>query len=347
MPLSTALTRREMSLIARNMGLATLVGGVLGTSRSAFAQQAKAVFGHFGSANPQTLSKATNSFQTAMGDRAKVEYVTVSAGPQILSAMAGDSMDICNLGSSPMVVGFGQGLKISMVYVQKVITDSECLAVRNEAGIAKLSDLKRKKIGLPFNTSVHFAMLGVLEEAGMRPADVTLINMRPDSILAAWRRKDIDATYIWYPVLGQAVADGGTILAKTGDLAAKGTLVFDAIIVRNAFKEQHPELVLAYLKEYDRLCRLYREKPDEVVATLAPFLSIKPEVAREYVTTFYTLAPQEMATDAWMGKPGAKDTGVLKTIRKQAEFLKAADQLKTVPASFEPFVDSSFLGKML
>ena len=341
------LSRRDLGRLARNLGLASVAGGVLGRPRSASAEPARAVLGHFGSANPQTLSKATNSFQAAMGDRAKVEYATVSAGPQILSAMAGDSMDLCNIGSSPMVVGFGQGLKISMVYMQKIITDSECLAVRNEAGIGSVRDLKGKKVGLPFNTSVHFAMLGVLESAGLAPSDVTLINMRPDSIVAAWRRKDIDAAYIWYPVLGEVVKDGGTILAKTGDLAAKGTLVFDGIVVRNAFKERHPDLVLAYLKEYDRLCGLYRNRPEEVVASLAPFLSLKPEVVRDYIDTFYTLTPAEMASDAWMGRPGSKDTGVIKTLAKQAEFLKAADQLKTVPASFEPFVDARFLARML
>jgi taurine transport system substrate-binding protein len=48
-----------------------------------------------------------------------------------------------------------------------------------------------------------------------------------------------------------------------------------------------------------------------------------------------------------MGMPGAKNTGVLKTLRDQAEFLKDSDQVKTIPDSFAPFVDSSFLAKMV
>jgi ABC-type taurine transport system substrate-binding protein len=54
-----------------------------------------------------------------------------------------------------------------------------------------------------------------------------------------------------------------------------------------------------------------------------------------------------MLTDAWMGAPGAKDTGVLKTIRAQAEFLKGADQVRNMPADFAPLVDSSFIAKMV
>ena len=39
--------------------------------------------------------------------------------------------------------------------------------------------------------------------------------------------------------------------------------------------------------------------------------------------------------------------GQPRTLAAQAEFLKAADQLPNVPASFEPYVDSSFLAKMI
>jgi taurine transport system substrate-binding protein len=336
-----SFTRRDFGLLAGNLALVSLIGGRAG------AAEAVAMLGHFSSANPQTYAKATGAFEKAFAGRAAVNYAAVSAAPQIIAAMAGGSMDLCNIGSSPMVTAFAAGLKVSMIYVQKYITDSECLAVRSDAGIRRLEDLQQKTVGLPFNTSAHFAMLGALKLANLKPTDVKLINMKPDAIVAAWKRKDIDATYIWYPVLGEAVQNGGTIIFKTGDLQQVGTLVFDGIIVRNEFKEKHPDLVLDYLREYDRVCRLYREKPQDVVNVLAPYLSLAPQIATDYVKTFYSLTPQEMASDKWMGLPGAKSTGVLKTLSDQAEFLKTAEQIAAVPDSFAPFVDSSFLAKMV
>jgi taurine transport system substrate-binding protein len=341
------LSRRDALKLMMNMGVATFAGGTVIGSRSIFAQAATAVLGHFGSANPQTFAKANGAFAKALGSGVKTDFVTVGAGPQVIAAIAGNSMDICNVGSSPMVVGFAQGVKMSMVYVEKYITDSECLAVRNDAGIASLKDLKGKKIGLPFNTSVHFALLAALKTAGLGAKDVTMINIKPDSILATWQRKDIDAAFIWHPILGDLVADNGKILLKTGDLAATGTLVFDGIVVRNEFKQKHPDLVLAYLKEYDRLCTMYEKQPQEVVKVLSPFLSMTPEKTMDYINTFHSIPPKELASNTWMGMPGAKDTGVLRTLRDQAEFLKSAEQLSAVPASFEPFVDSTFLAKMV
>ena len=345
--MNDTFSRRDTLKLMANMGIATFAGGAMLRSRSVFAQQATAVLGHFGSANPQTLGKASGSFAKAFGPNVKTDFATVGGGPQVIAAIAGNSMDICNVGSSPMVVGFAQGIKMSMVYVEKYITDSECLAVRKDAGINTLKDLKGKKIGLPFNTSAHFAMLAGLKTVGLGPSDLTLVNVKADSILATWQRKDIDGAYIWHPVLGDLLADNGKLLLKTGDLAAGGTLVFDGIVVRDEFKQKQPELVLAYLKEYDRLCNMYEKQPQEVVKVLSPYLQMTPEKTMDYVNTFHSIPPKELASEKWMGMPGAKDTGVLRTLQSQAEFLKSAEQMSTIPPSWAPYVDSTFLAKMV
>ena len=332
--MNDSFSRRDTLKLMVNMGVATFAGGAMLAPR--------ACEGAAGNrrARPLRLGQSADagqgdrrSFAKAFGPDVKTDFVTVGGGPQVLAAIAGNSMDVCNVGSSPMVVGFAQGIKMSMVYVEKYITDSECLAVRKDAGINTLKDLKGKKIGLPFNTSVHFAMLAALKTVGLAASDVNLINVKADSIQATWQRKDIDGAYIWHPVLGDLVADNGKILLKTGDLAASGTLVFDGIVVRDEFKQKHPELVLAYLKEYDRLCTMYEKQPQEVVKVLS---AISCDDAREddglHQDLPFRSRRRSSRANKWMGMPGAKDTGVLRTLQAQAEFLKAADQVSDDPA---------------
>ncbi len=338
-------SRREIALLGANIGIASFA--TFGLPGRAHAQDAKAMLGHFPSANQQNFSKATGSMQKVLGDKTKVEFISVGAGPQILTAMASDSMDLCNIGSSAMIVGFAQGLPISMVYMHKVVKDSECLVVRTDSGIKELKDLKGRKIGCPFNTSVHFAVLSAMKSVGLTAADVTMVNLRPDAILAAWQRKDIDAAYIWHPVLGTLQKDAGTIIFQSGDLIAKGSLIFDGIVCRDAFKKQYPDLVLGYLKEIDRINGIYKSKPEDVAAVMAPFLQIPPETVMTIARTTHTISPMEMLTDAWMGVPGAKTSGILKAIKDQADFLKSTDQLKAMPDDFSKFVDSSFVAKMV
>ena len=246
-----------------------------------------------------------------------------------------------------MAVGLANGLPVSMVYMHKALKDDECLAVRKDAGIKTLADLKGKKVGCPFNTSVHFALIAGLKTVGLTASDVKLINLKSDGILPAWQRKDIDAAYIWNPILGKLTEADGVIIFTTGDLVATGTAMFDAIVVRNAFKESHPDLVLAYLKELNRINLIYREKPNEVADVLSPYLQVAREVPLTIAKQTYTITPQEMLTDTWMGKPGAKTSGVVRSLAAQAEFLKEADQIRAVPPDFSKFVDNSFVAKMV
>ena len=343
--MTNRLTRRDFAMLSANVSLATFM--VAGLSSTARAQQAVAKLGHFSSANQQNFSKATGSMQAAMGNGVDVQYVGATAGAQILTALASDEMDICNLGSSPMIVGFAKGLPISMIYIHKIITDSEALCVKPDSGIKGMADLKGKRVGCPFNSTAHFALLAGMKLAGLTAGDVTLINLKPDAVVAAWDSGAIDATYIWYPILKILQESGGKIIFSGTDLIAAGTFVFDGIVVRDGFKEQHPELVLIYLQELDRINTIYRDKPDEMAKIMAPYLQIAEDAALTYARNTYTLSPAEQLENTWMGEPGATDTGVLNTIKQQAAFLQEAGQITSVPDDLSKFIDSTFLQKMV
>ena len=339
-----SLSRRDFNLLGRN----ALVVALTSPGFGALAQGVTTFnLGHFSSANPQTYSKATGTLAKALEGKATLNYVAMSSAPQFLAAMAGSSLDTCAIGSSPMVTAFAQRLDVSLVYIQKIITTAEALVVRKGSGVTKLADLRGRKIGVPFNTSAHFALVGGLSKAQLKPEDVQLVNMKPDSLFATWSRGEIDAAYIWYPFRGQLVESGGQILQTTADLKDIGLAVFDGILVRNQFKRQHPDIVLAYLRNYAATAEKFRSQQETVVSDFSKFLGLPADVTRQYVSTFVTLTPAEILNNQWMGSVGAHDTGVLKSLRTQANFLLEAKQIETVPASFEPFVDSSFVARMV
>ena len=78
--MTTAFSRRDALKLIGNMGVATFAGGAMLASRPLFAQQATAVLGHFGSANPQTMGKANGAFSKALGGNVKTDFVTVTTG---------------------------------------------------------------------------------------------------------------------------------------------------------------------------------------------------------------------------------------------------------------------------
>lgn len=340
------LSRREFHLTAANMLLASAGAGSLLASGPALAQQKTVRLGTFGGIDAQNYLRAKNRVADAFGPGVNGEFVTVRAGSEVIAAMAGGSLDMCNVGSSPMVVGIANGLKASMVYVYKNIIDSECLVVQGNSGITGLAGLKGKKVGLPFNTSVHFAMIAALKTAGLGPADVQLLNMRSDQIASAWQRREIDASYIWVPVLPKLTEDGGKIIFKTGDLNAQNILVFDALLVRDEFKQKHPDLVLAFLKDYEHVAANFKKDPKDVVATMTKFLGVDEAAVMRSLNTFYPVPAKEQATKRWFGRPGDKDSGVVKTLQSQAQFLYESQQIVAVPKDVSAFVDGSFVAKL-
>ena len=337
------LSRRDFSLTAANM----LAGSSLFGVRAVFAQAQKQVnLGTFGSIDAQNYIRAKGLAPKVFGPNVKAEFVTVRAGSEVMSAMAGGSLDMCNLGSSPLVVGYANGVPVTLVYIYKNIIDSEVLVVQNSANIKSLADLKGKKLGLPYNTSVHFAAMAMLKNAGLGANDVTLINMRADQIASAWTRREIDASYIWVPVAPVITADAGTVLFKTGDLNASGLVVFDAFAVRDEFKQKNPELVLAFLKDFEQIARTFKTNPKEVVETMTKFLSVDEAAVMRSLNTFYPVPAKEQLTSRWLGKPGERDTAVVKTLQVQAEFLKDNGQITALPKDMNGLVDKSFVAQL-
>ena len=338
------LSRRDFSLIAGNLLAGSLGAGSL---FGANAQAAKEVrLGTFGSIDAQNYIRAKGLSAKTFGPNVKTEFVTVRAGSEVIAAMAGGSLDMCNLGSSPLVVGYANGAPVSLVYIYKTIIDSEALVVQNSANIKSLADLKGKKIGMPFNTSVHFAALAALKGANLGPADVQLINMRADQIASAWTRRDIDAAYIWVPVIPTIVADGGTVIFKSGDLMKSGLVMFDGFAVRDDFKKQHPELVLAFLKDFEQIAATFKQNPKEVVDTMTKFLGVDEAAVMRSLNTFYPVPAKEQMSARWLGKPGEKDAPVVRTLQVQADFLKETGQITTMPKDLNGLVDKSFVAQM-
>jgi taurine transport system substrate-binding protein len=56
---------------------------------------------------------------------------------------------------------------------------------------------------------------------------------------------------------------------------------------------------------------------------------------------------REQLTDKWLGKPGTKNSSVVKTLQVQAAFLKETGQINALPKDMNGLVDSSFLAQMV
>ena len=50
--------------------------------------------------------------------------------------------------------------------------------------------------------------------------------------------------------------------------------MFDAFLVRDEFKKKNPELVLAFLKDFEKIAVTFKQNPKDVVDTMTKFLGV-------------------------------------------------------------------------
>ncbi|MEO6083434.1 MAG: glycine betaine ABC transporter substrate-binding protein [Umezawaea sp.] len=100
-----------------------------------------------------------------------------------------------------------------------MIGDSEALVARKASGVTTIADLAGRKVAAPFGSTAHYSLLAALQQSGVDPGAVTLVDLEPQNIQAAWQRGDIDAAYVWTPVLSVVQQDGVTLTdsAKLAD----------------------------------------------------------------------------------------------------------------------------------
>jgi taurine transport system substrate-binding protein len=169
---------------------------------------------------------------------------------------------------------------------------------------------------------------------------VSIVNLRPTEITAAWARSDIDAAYVWDPALGQIKASG-KLLTTSAEVAKWGAPTFDAWIVRKDFAQKNPDFVTAFARITGEAYANYRKDPKAFAANAANTEKIvkltgaKPEEIAELLagSKFPTLPEQATLLGA----------GTVKAVTETSNFLKEQGKVDKVLADYGPYVTPKFV----
>ena len=149
----------------------------------------------FGAAGPWILGKAQGTLEQRLGT--KVRWDQISSGGAVLTALAANEVDISLLGSPPTTAGIARGLPIEVIAFEGVIASSERLIARPE--IKSMKDLEGKRIAYPPGSSSHYGLNAALKSYNVDASKVKLLGLAPVDMVAAWKRGDIDAGFVWSP----------------------------------------------------------------------------------------------------------------------------------------------------
>ncbi len=311
----------------------------LGVSGAA-AQNKTVTFAHQDMVVPYRVLIDNGELEKATGY--KINWQKIAGGGDVIRAMASGQVQIGELGSSPAAAAATQGLDLQVFWILDDIGEAEQLVAREGSGVNAITDLKGKKVGVPFVSTTHYQLLFALEDAGVNPREVEILNMRPPEIVAAWERGDIDATFVWNPALASVKANG-KVLASATELAAKGRPTFDALMVDRDWAAENKEFMTTLVRMLADIDKQYMDNKAAWTAdsaeakAVAKISGADPKDVPEAMGAYVFLGLEEQASETWLGG------GAAKALADTSQFLKDQGRVPEVQSDYAKFVTDEFV----
>lgn len=229
-----------------------------------------------------TLLKARGTLEKKLDSQGwKVTWTEFPGGPQLLEALNVGAVDFGLAGEAPPVFAQAAGAPLVYVGYEPPAPLSEAILVAKDSPIKSVKELKGKKVALNKGSNVHYLLVRALEEAGLKPADITPVYLPPADARAAFAKGAVDAWVIWDPYLAAAEAQLSVRTLRDGKglvnnhqfiLATRKFATSEAPIVKTVLSELQAADAWANANPADAAKELAAQigLPVEVVATTLP-----------------------------------------------------------------------------
>lgn len=288
--MSTRLTRRAFIAAAVAAGLA---------AAPAFAADApKEIRIDWATYNPVSLVlKERGILEKAFEkDGIAIRWVQSAGSNKALEFLNASSLDFGSTAGAAALIAKVNGNPIKSVYVYSR-PEWTALVTRPDTGIAKVADLKGKRIAATRGTDPHIFLIRALQDVGLTEKDVTIVLLQHADGKAALLRKDVDAWAGLDPMMAAAeIEDGAKLFFRKPEANTWGILN-----VREAFAAEQPELVKRVIAAYEVARKWSLENPDEVkrylvAATKLPEAVIAKQLAERTELTHSKIGAEQVAS---------------------------------------------------
>jgi taurine transport system substrate-binding protein len=321
-----------------------LAAAALFASTALFAQTKEVTFAYQDMLVPLRTIIESGELEKSTGY--KINWRQFGGGGDVIRAMASGDVQIGEAGSSPIAAAASQGQDIKLFWILDDIADAEALVVRNGSGINSLKDLTGKKVATPFVSTSHYQLLVGLKLAGVDPKGVNVLNLRPPEIAAAWERGDIDAAFIWDPVLTKIKANGKPI-ATSASIGKQGHPTFDGLVVNAKWAADNEGFVVALVKALAKADDDYRHNAAKwtvdspQIKAIAKWSKADAKDVPGAIALYRFPTPAEQLSATWLGG------GAAKALTDTAAFLKEQGRVQEVKPNYGAFVSSAYVQKAL
>lgn len=276
------ITRRTMLVSAAALTLPTVIRPVRAQSQTLRIGVQK-----YGTLIVLEASGALEKRLTPQG--VSIRWVEFPAGPQLLEALNGGSIDFGITGEAPPVFAQAAGVPFVYVAVDRTAPHGEAILVAKDSSIRTVADLKGKRVAFNRGSNVHYLLIAALEKAGLQTSDIQPVYLVPADGRAAFARGSVDAWVIWDPYLaaGQAATQARVLADATG--LARNPQFY---LASASFAKACPDLVRVLLSEIGKTDNWAVKHQADVANLLAPRTGLPLDVLHVALARLgYGIAP--------------------------------------------------------
>ncbi|WP_407549013.1 ABC transporter substrate-binding protein [Streptomyces sp. Pv4-95] len=289
-----------------------------------------------------TLLRSLGSFERELraqgrrdGKTYKVVWQDYATGAPITAQMVAGKVDIGSMGDFPLLLNAARGKQLDSPTRLISTTGYNLRGALNTVVTApgsrlrSLADLRGKKVSTSVGSAADGTLVRALQQAGIDPErGIHKLNQQPAVGASALQSGSADALsqFVAWPGLlafqgkAKALYDGGALKLPT----------FHGVTVRDAFADQRPAVVKAFLTAQRAATRYLQDHPVDAAQRVAKSTGLPPEVVYLYngaggIATFDpTLKPALVAA-----------------LKKDVAVLRAAKL--TGPVDVDAFVDDQYV----
>jgi sulfonate transport system substrate-binding protein len=191
-----------------------------------------------------------------------IRWVQTLGSNKALEFLNAGSIDFGSTAGSAALLGKINGNPIKSIYVYSR-PEWTALVSRKDTPIAKIEDLKGKRVAVTRGTDPHIFLVRALLSVGMSEKDISEVLLQHPDGKTALIRGDVDAWAGLDPMMAQAeIEDGAKLFYRKADANTWGILN-----VREDFLRDHPDIVRRVLATYEEARKYSIANYDELKKT--------------------------------------------------------------------------------
>ena len=216
-----------------------------------------------------------------------VELVWFPVYTDSISALSAGQLDANSQTWGDTLAPVAQGVDLKVVLINDNSAGNDAILATPD--IPDLAGLEGKQVGLELFTVSHLLFLYGMEQAGLDPNTVELVNLTAGDAAAAFMSGNLDGATVWNPWIVD-IQESGQGAALFTSAEAPG-LIPDALVAKGESLETRREDFSNLLRAWFDAVAFIQDDPAAAAEIMAAKVELEPEVYADFLagTRFFTL----------------------------------------------------------